>query len=263
MFPSFEIFGRTYYLFSVMGIIAVFAASGLANLRAKRYGLTYNDVLLGILVLGAGLLIGSSVLNAILRFPFLWERREDISIFMFLRHMFGGMVFYGGLIGAVIATPIYAKVIKRSLSDVIALAVPVFPFAHAIMRVGCFLAGCCYGIAHEMLGVAFTRAPTAPNNINLLPVQLYEAAANLVIFAAVWLFTRKPRCPVHIICMYVMSYAVVRFFLEFLRGDEVRGFIFNLSTSQFISVLMLIAGVCVLIGTKVFRKPAEPTTEES
>jgi len=252
MLPDFTIFGQTYPVYTLAGLAALFAAAGLASVRSKKIGLTFSDMLLGIVILGAGLLIGGSVLFALVRMPTLWEFRDNFagSPLAFLQATFGGMIFYGGLFGALAAMPIYARLMKRSLSDIICLVIPTFPLAHSIMRLGCFAAGCCHGIPHDTLGIAFTRAIGAPNDIPLLPVQLIEAAMNFLIFVIMWQFSKKERKAIHILCLYGMSYAAGRFALEFLRGDVARGFVFFLSTSQFISILVLLACTIALLCSK-------------
>ena len=252
MFPYFTFLGQTYHLYSLAGLVALFIASSVVYTRAKKINLSYVDILLSIVFLGIGALIGGAILHAIVKTPVLWSSRMYFfdTPFLFLRTAFGGLAFYGGLIGALVAMPIYAQIIKINLSALTVLIIPVLPLAHSIMRVGCFMAGCCYGIEHEVLGIAFTRSLVAPNNIKLLPVQLYETIANLLIFVALWLYTRKPRKPCRVLCVYLLPYAATRFMLEFLRGDEARGLVFALSTSQFISVIV----VLVCVGTMAYDK---------
>lgn len=249
MFPSFTFLGQVYPTFSLLGLLALIIASRVAYVRFKGLGLSYTDMMFGLVFFGAGLLVGGHILFALLQVSTLWENKgylfsDPISFFSFA---FGGMVFYGGLIGALAVIPFYAKLMRLNLSEVVAVVIPVFPLAHGIMRIGCFLAGCCYGIEHEMLGVVFTRSLSAPNGIPLLPVQLYEAAGNFIIFAKTWLYSKKREHPICILCLYVLSYAVMRFMLEFLRGDAVRGFIGPMSTSQFISILIIVVCIFALI----------------
>ncbi|MDR2168277.1 MAG: prolipoprotein diacylglyceryl transferase [Clostridiales bacterium] len=262
MFPFFDFFGRSLPLYGIMGVVGLFAAAAVAHLRAKKQGLVFMDMALGVLILGVGLVVGGSLMFAIVQMPIIWENRAlfwDAPLH-FLSRVFGGMVFYGGLFGALIALPIYSKVIKRDIPTILGLLVPVLPLAHGIMRIGCFLAGCCYGIPHETLGIAFTNAPSAPNNIPLLPVQLIEAAANFLIFAALWLYSKKPRNPLVLLAIYGLSYATIRFALEFLRGDAARGFVLGLSTSQFISILIILASITTLVLIHRKQKKAEKST---
>ena len=191
---------------------------------------------------GIGMLAGASLLFAITQTPSAWANRAYFREFpvLFLMRLFGGLVFYGGLFGAVGGFLVYARVFKVPFGTVMKIAVPVLPLAHAIMRVGCFAGGCCYGIQHPM-GVIFTRSPAAPSGVPLLPVQLYEAAVNLIIFAALWIFTHRERGWGMTAALYGLMYGFARFWLEFLRGDAIRGFVLGLSTSQIISIIVFFA----------------------
>ena len=138
---------------------------------------------------------------------------------------------------------------------------PAVALGQSVGRLGCFSAGCDYGkpttapwgvvftstFAHEVAGV--------PLGVRLHPTQLYESLATLVIFGLLlWWFPRKKRDG-DVFLGYVGLYAVARFFLEFLRGDEDRGFVFHhlLSTSQFIALLALAGIATVFIWRRVHR----------
>ena len=126
---------------------------------------------------------------------------------------------------------------------------PGIALGQSIGRLGCFAAGCCYGKpTHSFLGVTFTNPYSnqtvgVPLWIPLHPTQLYEAAANLVIFAILWLKLKRKKFDGQVFILYLTLYSVVRFTIEFFRGDPDRGFLFGglLSTSQFISVILMIA----------------------
>ena len=123
--------------------------------------------------------------------------------------------------------------------------VPALPLFHAFGRVGCFLAGCCYGIPAPAgwLGVTFpASAVEAPSGVPLLPVQLYEAAGCVLLFLLLDHLTDRGWPGGRLLALYLALYAVFRFLLEFLRGDAVRGSLGPLSTSQVISLAVL-AGV--------------------
>lgn len=253
MFPYFVLFEQTHYTYPLIGLAGLFIAVSVAYIRAKRVGISYFDMTLSIVFLGLGIVVGGAVFHALVQSPVLWSYRTYFfdNPLLFLRAAFGGLVFYGGLVGALATMPLYAKIIKQDLSTLFALFIPVFPLAHGIMRIGCFMAGCCYGVECDILGVAFIRSLAAPNDVNLLPVQLFESVANFLVFAILWRYTSKSREPLKVFCFYGLSYAVIRFMLEFLRGDEARGFIFIFSVSQFISILVALFCVCGLI----FRNP--------
>jgi len=252
MLPFVSFFGREYPTFTLLGLVGFFLATIVAGTRANRYGMVKSDpVYIGTFA-GVGLLVGSSLLFAITQTPAAWANRAYLTTHFvpFMMRWFGGMVFYGGLVGAIAGIYLYCKVMKQPFGKVMKLTVPVLPLAHAVMRVGCFAAGCCHGV-ESRFGIAFANSLGAPNGVPLLPVQLYEAAANLVIFAVLWVFTReKAAVPlpegnaplekswVLPAALYGLMYSFARFWLEFLRGDAVRGFAFGISTSQIISILV-------------------------
>ena len=249
MFPDFTQFGMTYPTYNIIGLAALVIGAAVAALRIKRYGLKDIDIILSAVFAGVGLFVGGTILFALVQTPQLTQHWEHFAgnFLLILRFLFGGLVFYGGLFGAILGLWVYSKAFKRNFGDILRMAVPVIPLTHAIMRFGCFAAGCCHGVPHDILGIAFTRSVVAANGIPFLPVPLYEAAMNFGIFIVIWQFSKKERKPLHLLCLYAIPYAVGRFALEFLRGDTVRGMVFAMSTSQFISVLIILTCVVLLI----------------
>jgi phosphatidylglycerol:prolipoprotein diacylglycerol transferase len=249
MFPDFTLFGITYPVFEIIGVAALVIGAAIAALRAKKYNFKDTDIILSAVFAGIGLILGSTILFAIVQVPQIIQHREhfDGNFLLLMGFLFGGMIFYGGLFGAIFGLWLFSKFFKRDFCNLLCIAVPVIPLTHGIMRLGCFAAGCCHGIAHDTMGIAFTRSIIAENGVPFLPVQLYEAAFNFIIFAAIWQFSKKPRKPLHLLCFYALPYAIGRFALEFLRGDLARGTVFNMSTSQFISILILIILITALI----------------
>ena len=248
MFPFVSFLGREVSSYALMGLVGFFAAILAAGFRCPGYGLSRQEPVYIGLFAGMGMLLGGVLLFALTQLPGAWQARE-----VFARHpmllpamLFGGMVFYGGLFGALFCVYAYSRYLGASFPTAMKLAVPVFPLAHFFMRLGCFAAGCCYGIPHPM-GIAFTRSLGAPNYIPLIPVQLFEASANLAIFAILWLYTKKERHWANVAALYAFMYAAVRFSLEFLRGDEVRGRVLGLPTSQFISAAVILACLAVFL----------------
>jgi len=249
MMPIIEVLGRSISLYALFGIVGMFAAAIAAHIRGRKQGLIFMDMTLGVLILGLGIIIGGSLMYAITQIPNAWASRAYFTSYpiQFLRYTFGGMVFYGGLFGAIAAMPIYAKVIKRDIPTILKLLVPTLPLAHAIMRIGCFMAGCCHGIPSDTFGVVFANSPVAPNDIAVIPTQLIETAANLAIFAFLWTYSKKPRHHFQLLGLYGICYSLMRFFVEFLRGDPERGRVLFLSTSQFISIFVLITSLILLL----------------
>lgn len=159
-----------------------------------------------------------------------------------------GFVFYGGFLGAVLAGYIQARRHKLSfvkLSDYFAVALPI---GHAIGRLGCLAAGCCYG-SHTDLpwGIALAGDPSRH------PTQVYEALANAAIafvVARVGLSrTRDGRWkPGSAFLLYILLYATARFLIEFLRDDDRGAAVFGLSPSQAIAIAAFaVAGTAMVL----------------
>jgi phosphatidylglycerol:prolipoprotein diacylglycerol transferase len=154
--------------------------------------------------------------------------------------------FYGGFIGGLGAAALFL-VRHRSMSfwRVGDLAAPAIALGQAIGRIGCFMAGDDYGRPTDVpWAVTFTdpdaaRIGGAPLGVSLHPVQLYESAFCFVLFGTLVWLRRRPHREGTILTVYTALYGSGRFLLEFLRGDEDRGFVGVLSTSQFIAVILL------------------------
>ena len=169
------------------------------------------------------------------------------------------MTFYGGLIGGILTFLIgYFLVIKkkyksaRLIKDIAPIAPACITIAHAFGRVGCFMAGCCYGKeTTSWLGMTF------PNLINpVYPTQLIEAIF-LFILGIVLTFLAIKKIWVFTLSLYLLTYGIFRFLLEYLRGDYRGGSLLNLSPSQFISIIAIISSVIVYF---VFNKIKNKST---
>jgi phosphatidylglycerol:prolipoprotein diacylglycerol transferase len=160
----------------------------------------------------------------------------------------GGFVFYGGLIFGLIYYLIHTYVLKKFNPKHSYLLIPGLVFGHAIGRVGCFLTGCCYGsISNNTFGIAI-------NGETRYPVQAYEALALFFLGMAIMNMIKRNVSSSKIIYTYLISYSTIRFFLEFLRGDEIRGiFWFGLSSSQLVSLLLVILIFLLLAMKKLFH----------
>lgn len=176
----------------------------------------------------------------------------------------GGLMFYGGLAGAALAAGVFVRRHRERLLDVSDLLLAVLPLGHALGRVGCFLNGCCHGRpTGSALGVRFpAQSPAwwvqfddaligrnAPCSLPVWPTQLLEAAANLLLFAALYrLYRRHPRRGVVSAC-YLIGYAAIRFAVEGLRGDA-RMPVGQVSIGQAISLALFLAGLALLVWAR-------------
>lgn len=156
----------------------------------------------------------------------------------------GGMTFMGGLIGGVVTFLagyfIFRKRLKGRLVDIISLLPCCIVIAHAFGRIGCFFAGCCYGKPTDsFLGVQF---PFLDHKVH--PTQLYEAAFLFILFA-VMLYIYLKKGFKHNLSLYLLSYGIFRFLIEFIRGDDRGAFVGGISPSQFWALVMIVASVAV------------------
>lgn len=152
--------------------------------------------------------------------------------------MGGGFVFYGGLIFGLIFYFLYSHVFKKFDLKNSALLLPGLILGHAIGRIGCFLAGCCYGTrSHVAWAVEF-------NGELRHPVQMYEALALFFLGTIILLQLKYKKSNSIIVSTYLISYSMIRFILEFFRGDDIRGILVGvLSSSQFISIGIFLLGI--------------------
>ena len=164
-----------------------------------------------------------------------------------------GFVVYGGIITSVLAIMLYCHHKKFVFMDYFDALVPEVALAQGFGRIGCFLAGCCYGRPTDsVFGVYFPDNSLGPGStVKVIPTELISSAGDFLICLALLLIDRKSagkpwRRKGDIGFLYMDFYAVGRFLVEILRGDP-RGSVGVLSTSQFISIFMLAVGVLLMI----------------
>ncbi len=171
----------------------------------------------------------------------------------------GGLVFYGGLLACMAVATVYAHKQGWTLRKAGDLLMPSVALGHAVGRLGCLMAGCCYGrpAGHEAwwtLVFPATELGLAPAGIPLIPSQLMESLAELCLFGVLVLIRRRKKFEGQVFLSYLILYAVVRSILEMFRGDKVRGFLIPdlLSTSQFISLLVIL--FCIVYYRNLRKK---------
>lgn len=164
----------------------------------------------------------------------------------------GGLVFYGGLAGATLATILYAR--KRALplwklADALA---PSIALGHFFGRIGCFINGCCYG-THCTLPWAVHYHDVPYNNPGqpIHPVQLYEAGLNLCLYLVLARQYQKKRFDGETFAFYVVGYSAIRFGVEFFRGDYPVRYLGGWATpGQIASLILLVAGSLLWLQRK-------------
>ncbi len=155
----------------------------------------------------------------------------------------GGLVFYGGFIGAALFFYLYVKYYKLEFTQFSFVPI-ILSFGHALGRFGCFLAGCCYGDHCDLPWAVYLHGDSRH------PVQLYESLGLFLLSGILYRLYKNNKSS-FIIWTYILSYAVLRFALEFFRGDELRGKFALFSTSQWISLSIVLIFISVK-GKKIY-----------
>ena len=245
----FEAGGFTIYSYGVLLAAAYLLGLQFALKRARSRGLDGQRVMdLGIWIIISALVGAKLLLLAVDFDQFTANPRDLLSLAR------SGGVFYGGLIAAVVVALVYLRRHRMPLWTTTDVFAPGIALGHIVGRLGCLLAGCCFGRpASVPWAITFTD-PAARANVGtplgvpLHPTQLYEAGAEALILVFLLLFERRGRpYPGRTFWSYMLLYGVSRFVVEFYRGDS-RGMVFDtLSTSQFVSVLLVPLSIVMLI----------------
>jgi phosphatidylglycerol:prolipoprotein diacylglycerol transferase len=234
-----------YMFFYILGIIL--GAALILRLSRKEELDTVEVaafILLGIVCGWVGSRLLGSVFEQIARlgkqpFSFL-ALREDFQT---------GGSFFGAVAASLFFAVLYSRAFfknnYRRLWDITAIGIAL---GHAVGRLGCFAAGCCYGTPTSLpWGITFTHLGQNPHplaGIHLHPVQLYEAALVFANFIFLFLLRSKRRFPGEVFCFYLINYGLIRFFLEFLRYHAPGEYVWSggLSWYQLFSLLLILAG---------------------
>lgn len=234
----------TIHGYGLMIAIGVIVAVLVAIYRAKKAGIdpevVLDLVLIG-LICGFG---GGKILYLIV------EWKDFIkSPMTYLGG--GGFVVYGGIILAMIVGAVYFTLKKKDPLIVMDLIMPEVSIAQGFGRIGCFLAGCCYGrITDSVFGVVFPEGSLAPAGVKLIPTQLIMSAGNFLIAGILLIAATKLKKRGQILSLYLILYAIGRFAVEFLRNDH-RGAVGVFSTSQFISLFIVIIGIGLFVWSTI------------
>lgn len=156
----------------------------------------------------------------------------------------GGFVFYGGFVFVLAFALLFFHFRKYLSWEDLGLLIPGLTVGHAIGRIGCFMAGCCYGSETDSVFSVHM------DGSDRFPVQLIEAIGLMIIFFYSRKLLMKKEGKKKAIFLYLFGYSLLRFFNEFLRGDEIRGLYYGLATSQWLSIAIFVTAVIVYFKTK-------------
>jgi phosphatidylglycerol---prolipoprotein diacylglyceryl transferase len=256
LFKIGNFFLPTYGLLVATGfLLALWVISRLS----KKAGIDGEVALnLGIYTAIAGL-IGAKLFMILLDFKYYVQNPGELFSFATIQ---AGGIFYGGFILAIITAFLYMRRKKLpglATADVFA---PGVALGHAIGRLGCFAAGCCWGVACDRpWAVTFTnpeahRLVGVPMGIPLHPTQLYEAAAEGIIFLILYRSFLRPHAPGRILGLYLVLYSTARFVVEFVRAhDDANPYYGPFTAEQWIAVGLAAVGAWLLARQIPVRKP--------
>lgn len=246
--PVIHLFGKEIPIYGLSWVVGIGLAAAIAFILFRRTKMDLFDLASAAIMAVIGGIVGSKLLFLIISLP---QIIRDNAPFM--SYISGGFVFYGGLIGGMIALYLYLRIYKLPKFAFMDIFAVVAPLGHAIGRVGCHFGGCCYGMPYDGPGhVVYTATMNEgiPLNTPLFPIQLLEAISLTLLFVVLMVLYLRGKTPGIATFVYLVGYAVIRFILEFFRGDQVRGIAFSLSTSQWISIGLVIFAVTYLVVHK-------------
>ena len=243
MKPFVILFGHRLPSYGLAAVAGFLLGLTFVLLEGRRYKTVWRDAADAYLIGILGTLLGAKLLYLLVQLPSIIRDipkiREDGTYF-FTHYLAGGMVFYGGLFGAVFFAYLTTRFFGKRLSELSPMLVPALALVAGTGRIGCFLAGCCYGRETDgPVYVVFHNSLSAPPDVHLIPTQLFEAVFDYSLFFLLWYLGRKGYKEA-LLPLYFFLYAVFRFVLEFFRGDAQRGMALGLSTSQWISLGILL-----------------------
>ena len=257
MFPYIEIFGRSIGLFQIMLLCGIFSSGIYVCLSSVKLKFDYTDAIIFLLLLSIGAIAGGYLLYVLVNYRKVLFVVNNINVFEnilnIIRFIFSGTIFYGGLLGGIFTGYMLLKknIVYEKYVEVVVVSIPLF---HFFGRIGCFFGGCCFGIPSSF-GFVYTNNPIAEaNGIIRFPVQLLEAVFNICLFFLLNYLFYNGKYKNRLIYVYLIIYAIGRFFIEYLRGDAFRGIWFIFSTSQIISVIIILFILVKLLLDKYKRK---------
>ena len=263
--------GKTFGINAYGFMLAIAFMSGifLSMREARRVGESSDQIVEIVFYLIIGGLVGARIFNTVVewkQYQADWFKIQKWYQWKLFRVWEGGLVFYGGLLTALLVFFLYTRRHKLNAWKLADIIVPTVALGQFFGRLGCYAAGCCYGKVNQVSWAVQFPKPHPMAGSWVHPTQLYEATACLLIFL-VLLFLR-PRKQFHgqLVAAYLAMYALVRFTIEMFRGDTIRGFLFKvdffkpLSGAELLSTSQLIALLTFGLSLAFFFR--KRTTEE-
>lgn len=230
---------RLYSWGFMLAVAVLIAIWGIGRLF-EREGYDRDSVFEMVILMVICGLIGSHLAYILV---YQWnEFLADPLMFFNIKNGVEGMIWYGALLGGMIPFIIYLRIKRMSFWKVADMFTPFLALGYALVRVGCFLRGCCYGeITTSVLGVVFPAVDEFVRH----PTQLYSSALNLVLFAfLIWFYPRR-KFSGQVFLLYLIGYCIYRFIVEFFRETVI--FYGFLSLGQVYTLGLLVVAIALYL----------------
>jgi phosphatidylglycerol:prolipoprotein diacylglycerol transferase len=242
-----------YGIFIAIGFLAGVWTAGKRGLRHNLSPQLISDLAMWLLV---GAIIGARVWHVASYWEKEFSGKPFIEIFKIQN---GGLVFYGGFVGAAVAGTIFALWKKLPWFKTADALAPSIALGSVFGRLGCLMTGCCYGKACELPWAIRFPQEHETHGLPVHPTQLYDSFANLLLYLGLaWLYRRK-KFDGQVFAVFLIGYAVLRSTVEIFRGDYQTGEIHaGLTPGQLVSVIIVVIGVALLVA---LPRKASSTTQ--
>lgn len=252
----FSIGPFTVHSYGLMIALGILVCVFMGMYRARKYG--YKDeAVLDIAIFGilSGF-VGAKLLYVLVEFDSFLKNPMDVL-------GSEGFVVYGGIIVGALVGILYCRIKKLPCWEYFDLLAPSIAVAQGFGRIGCFLAGCCYGRPTDTFwGVTFPEGSFAPAGVPLIPTQLISSAGDFIITGILLVYSKHNKKAGNVGILYMLLYGIGRFLVECLRSDD-RGTVGLLSTSQFISIGIILLAIILFFRHQIFKNTKKENSEEA
>ncbi len=237
MLPFIDILGFKLPTYGLLMLIAIYSSAYIVIRRCRKKEIRSYTIIIIFACAAFGVISGGSLLYMFITYPVSYIiqsiLRLDFSIFK------TGLVFYGGLFGGAAGMFFGTQLTKTPIYLIEDEVAPTIPFCHAIGRIGCLLAGCCYGREYSGLFAVKNYVVDPGGVLTFFPVQLVEASGDILIAVILYYLAKKPHEKYSLFFDYIFLYGILRLITEMLRDDDIRGIYYGFSTSQWISMALI------------------------
>jgi len=230
-----------YGILLAVGFMAGVWTAGRRGLSAGLNPGVLSDLAMWLL---AGGVLGARVLHVVTYWESDFAGKPFIEVFAIWK---GGLVFYGGLIGAAVAGTAFALWKKLPWFKTADALAPSIALGSFFGRLGCLMTGCCYGAKCDLPWAIRFPSEHETQGVPVHPTQLYDSFANLLLYLGLaWLYRRK-KFDGQVFAVFLIGYAVLRSTVEMFRGDYGEHRVGAITPAQIVSVVILAAGVVLLV----------------